>query len=136
MPEAGTKRCVVAYAARERQYLWTVDLPAEATVAEALEAARRLATDTPTPQSGTDAGALERPGAGATAAGTDSAGMERAGRDEVPWDTAPVGIFGEPCDRQTVPVDGDRVEIYRPLRSDPRERRRDRVRRDRRSKAG
>jgi putative ubiquitin-RnfH superfamily antitoxin RatB of RatAB toxin-antitoxin module len=35
-----------------------------------------------------------------------------------------------------VPGDGDRIEIYRPLRSDPRQRRRERVRRDRRAKRG
>jgi hypothetical protein len=52
----------------------------------------------------------------------------------VPWDTAPVGIFGEPRERQDVPADGDRIEIYRPLLSDPRQRRREKVRRDRRAK--
>jgi putative ubiquitin-RnfH superfamily antitoxin RatB of RatAB toxin-antitoxin module len=52
----------------------------------------------------------------------------------VPWDAAPVGIFGEPRERQDVPADGDRIEIYRPLRSDPRQRRREKVRRDRRAK--
>jgi uncharacterized protein len=108
MREGGIKQCVVAYATREHQYLWTVDLPNDATVADALEAARGLA-------------------ARLTTRGTS---------EEIPWDTAPVGIFGEPCDRQAIPGDGDRIEIYRPLRSDPRERRRERVRRDRRSKQG
>jgi len=37
------KRCVVAYALRERQYLWSVELPQDATVAQAIEAARALA---------------------------------------------------------------------------------------------
>jgi uncharacterized protein len=109
MREGGIKQCVVAYATREHQYLWTVDLPKNATVADALEAARGLAASTLT---------------------------TRGTRKEIPWDTAPVGIFGEPCDRRAIPADGDRVEIYRPLRSDPRERRRERVRRDRRSKHG
>jgi len=36
-------RCVVAYATRERQYLWSIELPARATIAEALTAARRIA---------------------------------------------------------------------------------------------
>lgn len=34
------KRCQVAYATRERQYLWTVELDAAASVADALAAAR------------------------------------------------------------------------------------------------
>ena len=106
MREGDIKQCVVAYATREHQYLWSVDLPKNATVADALEAARGLALTT------------------------------RGAREEIPWNTAPVGIFGEPCDRQAIPGDGDRIEIYRPLRSDPRERRRERVRRDRRSKQG
>ena len=112
MSQAGTKRCVVAYATRERQYLWTVDLPEKATIAEALEVARGLAAAT-----------LTTPGT-------------RRELEEVPWDSAPVGIFGELRDRPDVPADGDRIEIYRPLRSDPRQRRRERVRRDRRAKQG
>lgn len=109
MREGGIKQCVVAYATREHQYLWTVDVPKNATVADALQAARGLAS-------------------GLTTRGTSGE------IKEIPWDTAPVGIFGEPCDRQAIPRDGDRIELYRPLRSDPRERRRERVRRDRRSK--
>ena len=112
MSEEGTKRCVVAYATREHQYLWTVDLPVRATIADALEVAQGLAAATLT-----------------TAA-------TRQDLQEVPWDAAPVGIFGEPRERQDVPADGDRIEIYRPLRSDPRQRRREKVRRDRRAKRG
>jgi putative ubiquitin-RnfH superfamily antitoxin RatB of RatAB toxin-antitoxin module len=83
------KRCVVAFASATRQYLWAVILPAEATIAEAIEAARRQA-----PQA------------------------------QVPWDTAPVGVFGEPRTRADRPADGDRIELYRPLREDPKARRR------------
>src|SRR5581483_10669219 len=108
MPEAGIKRCVVAYATRDHQYLWTVDLPEAATIADALNIARGLAASTRTTR------------------GT------RAEVEGVPWDTAPVGIYGEIRDRQDVPHDGDRIELYRPLQSDPRERRRERVRKDRR----
>jgi len=108
MPEAGIKRCVVAYATRDHQYLWTVDLPEAATIADALSTARGLAAST------------------LTTRGTHT---ELA---EVPWDTAPVGIYGHLRDRQDVPDDGDRIELYRPLHSDPRERRRERVRKDRR----
>jgi uncharacterized protein len=112
MSEEGTKRCVVAYATREHHYLWTVDLHEGATIADALEVARGLAAATLT-----------------TAA-------TRLELQEVPWDTAPVGIFGEPRNRQDIPGDGDRIEIYRPLRSDPRQRRREKVRRARRAKQG
>jgi uncharacterized protein len=94
-------RCVVAYATREQQLLWTVDLPAPATIADALTAARRT--------------------------------MDR---DDIPWDTAPVGIFGEPRTRSDPLRDGDRVELYRPLQADPRVRRREGVRKDRRAKRG
>ena len=52
---------------------------------------------------------------------TQSAGID------VPWE-ADVGIFGELCDRAAVPRDGDRIEIYRPLKLDPKESRRERAR--------
>jgi putative ubiquitin-RnfH superfamily antitoxin RatB of RatAB toxin-antitoxin module len=110
MSEADTKRCVVAYATLQHQYLWTVDLPEGATVADALSTARGLAAETRTTR------------------GT------RQELQEIPWETAPVGIFGLPCDRRAVPDDGDRIEIYRALHSDPRERRRERVRHERRAK--
>ena len=99
MGEAGTKRCIVAYATRDHQYLWTVDLSGTATIADALNIACGLAASTP---------------------------------EDLPWETAPVGICGEIRDRHDVPEDGDRIELYRPLQSDPRERRRERVRKDRR----
>jgi len=88
----------VAYATRERQYLWAVDVSPDATIAEAIEAARQLADE-----------------------------------PDVPWDTAPVGIFGEPLDRSDLPVEGDRVELYRPLANDPRDRRRASVQKQRKS---
>jgi hypothetical protein len=83
------KHCVVAYADRAHQYLWPVALPAEATIAAAIDAARRQAPDV-----------------------------------DVPWDSAPVGIFGEPRNRTDLPADGDRIELYRPLHDDPKARRR------------
>ena len=85
------KRCTVAYATPERQWLWVVTLPDSATVADALEQARAQA-----------------------------AGLE------VPWN-ADVGVFGELCDRAAVPREGDRIEIYRPLKADPKESRRERA---------
>lgn len=35
-----------------------------------------------------------------------------------------IGIFGRPCSPEQVLKDGDRVEIYRPLKADPKEVRR------------
>ena len=99
MSDSGRKRCVVAYATRERQYLWAVDVPSDATIAEVLEAARQLADE-----------------------------------PDVPWESAPVGIFGELRERSDCPAAGDRVEIYRPLATDPRERRRTTVQRQRKER--
>lgn len=91
MNVTSTKCCTVVFALPDRQWLWPLALPREATVADALRAAREL-----------------------------------AGSAEVPWD-ADVGIFGETCERSAVPRDGDRIEIYRPLTSDPKESRRARA---------
>jgi putative ubiquitin-RnfH superfamily antitoxin RatB of RatAB toxin-antitoxin module len=44
------------------------------------------------------------------------------------WSKAAVGIWGQPCKRSTVPAAGDRIELYRPLGLDPRQRRRQRAR--------
>jgi uncharacterized protein len=99
--EAGGKRCTVAYATPARQYLWTLELPISATIGEALAAARARAA------------AQEDQGAA------------------IPWDSAPVGVFGEPRSRGDGFSDGDRIELYRPLGKDPRERRRERVERER-----
>jgi putative ubiquitin-RnfH superfamily antitoxin RatB of RatAB toxin-antitoxin module len=43
------------------------------------------------------------------------------------WDDAAAGIFGQVRERHFVPLDGDRIELYRPLLIDPRQRRRDRA---------
>jgi len=91
MPTLRQKKCLVAYASATRQYLWPVVLPAQATIAEAIAAARRQA---------------------------------EAEDLDVPWDSAPVGVFGEPRNRADLAADGDRIELYRPLRDDPKARRR------------
>ncbi len=62
--------------------------------------------------------------AGATIADAIESARCQAQDPDIPWDSAPVGIFGEPRSRTDVPADGDRIEIYRPLRDDPRARRR------------
>ena len=54
-----------------------------------------------------------------------------AGVPDIPWDTAPVGIFGESRTRTDVPQHGDRIELYRALKVDPRQRRREQVQRER-----
>ena len=92
-----TKRCEVAYGTRDRQYLWRIEVPEDASVQEVLAAARDV-----------------------------------AGGVAVPWEEASVGIFGEPCSRTDIPRDGDRIELYRPLVQDPKQARRDRVRKLRR----
>lgn len=101
---AGRKRCTVAFATRERQFLFRVELPVDACIAEALAAARALA-----------------------------ASAQLAA--EIPWDSGSVGVFGELRTRSDPCADGDRIELYRPLERDPRERRRERVQRERRSGA-
>ena len=63
---------------------------------------------------------------GATVADALAAARLLAEGVEVSWE-ADVGIFGELCGRDAVPRDGDRIEILRPLRSDPKESRRARA---------
>lgn len=46
------KRCLVVFALPERQWLWPVDLPEAATVAEALDAARAQAPGVEAPWDG------------------------------------------------------------------------------------
>lgn len=41
---------------------------------------------------------------------------------------AGIGVFGQPVESDTRLRDGDRVELYRPLRIDPKQSRRNRVR--------
>jgi uncharacterized protein len=43
------------------------------------------------------------------------------------WEHAATGIYGRAYPREHVPVHGDRIELYRPLRLDPREKRRARA---------
>jgi uncharacterized protein len=73
---------------------------------------------------------------GASIAEALAAARAQAGPEadaEVPWDSAAVGIFGELRARSAPCADGDRIELYRPLRHDPRASRRERVQRERRS---
>jgi putative ubiquitin-RnfH superfamily antitoxin RatB of RatAB toxin-antitoxin module len=45
----------------------------------------------------------------------------------LPLDEMPAGIWGKAVDRATSVREGDRVELYRPLLTDPREARRQRA---------
>lgn len=92
------KRCTVAYALADAQWLWPLELPPDATVADALRAAREAAG---------------LPGS--------------AGAPDIDWESATVGIHGVACARERQFADGDRIEIYRPLAVDPRAARRRRV---------
>ena len=46
----------------------------------------------------------------------------------VDWEGGTVGLWGRRCDRGAIPRDGDRIELYRALAADPRQRRRQRMR--------
>lgn len=46
-----------------------------------------------------------------------------------------VGIFSRPVPHDTVLREGDRIEVYRPLKVDPRDRRRQQVEEERRQSA-
>jgi uncharacterized protein len=86
-------RVEVVYARREGANVVTVQLPAGATVRDALAAA----------------------------------GFATRYRD--------VGVYGKRVRADAPLADGDRVEIYRPLLLDPKERRRQRAAKNRRSRA-
>jgi hypothetical protein len=51
----------------------------------------------------------------------------------IDWEGATIGVWGVRCERHSVPRDGDRIEVYRPLATDPRDRRRLKARATRRS---
>jgi hypothetical protein len=59
--------------------------------------------------------------------------QERQIEAAVDWESAAIGMWGVRCERQRVPRDGDRIEVYRSLSADPRHRRRLRARAARRS---
>lgn len=82
-------RVEVAYALPERQMILALEVPAGATVREAIEAS----------------GILSR-------------------FAEIDLERNRVGIFSKPVSPEQVLQEGDRVEIYRPLKADPKEVRR------------
>lgn len=101
MTSAPILRCCVVHALPGDEFVLQLELPPGATVGMALAEAR-----------------------------SRCARLETARVAAIDW-TGPVGVFGERCgpDRPLEP--GDRIEIYRALRSDPRESRRRRARQTR-----
>jgi putative ubiquitin-RnfH superfamily antitoxin RatB of RatAB toxin-antitoxin module len=92
------KRCSVACDTPTGILQCELELPDEATMELALQAARRALGD----------------------AATD-------------WEHAVAGIYGQVHGRDIVPLDGDRIEVYRPLLIDARAQRRVRAARATRS---
>jgi putative ubiquitin-RnfH superfamily antitoxin RatB of RatAB toxin-antitoxin module len=60
----------------------------------------------------------------ATIADALAAARLKLGAAAVDWDHAATGIYGQLYRRDHVPSEGDRIELYRPLKIDPRARRR------------
>lgn len=71
--------------------------------------------------------ALELP-AGATVADALRAARVAARAPQLDLESARFGIWSRPCERDTPLRDGDRVEVYRALRADPKSLRRERAR--------
>ncbi len=101
MTAPASKHCLVAADSEQGVRICELVMPAGASVAEVLAAARSLLGD---------------------------AGIE--------WDPPLVGVWGRRCALSEVPADGDRIELYRRLSSEPRERRRLQVQRARRRASG
>ena len=57
---------------------------------------------------------------------------EEDGAAAIPWDEAAVGVFGQVRRRTDPCADGERIELYRALKLDPRRQRRERLQRARR----
>jgi putative ubiquitin-RnfH superfamily antitoxin RatB of RatAB toxin-antitoxin module len=87
-----SKHCQVLCDTPEGVLRCELELPDEATIAVALEAARTT-----------------------------------LGEAAADWQCAVTGIYGRIYPRTHVPIDGDRIELYRALRIDPREARRARA---------
>jgi uncharacterized protein len=87
------KRCTIACDAPAGVQVCELILPDDATVDDALTAARAV-----------------------------------LGEQSIDWSLAGTGIFGRLRPREHRWVDGDRIEIYRPLQVDPRASRRARAR--------
>jgi putative ubiquitin-RnfH superfamily antitoxin RatB of RatAB toxin-antitoxin module len=56
-----------------------------------------------------------------------SAARSQLGDAAADWEHAVTGIYGRVRGREYIPADGDRIELYQPLRIDPRASRRARA---------
>ena len=63
----------------------------------------------------------------ATIAAALGAARRLLGDAAADWERGAIGIYGVLCGREFVPADGDRIELYRPVRIDPRASRRARA---------
>jgi putative ubiquitin-RnfH superfamily antitoxin RatB of RatAB toxin-antitoxin module len=63
----------------------------------------------------------------ATIAVALSAARRVLGASVADWEHAATGIYGRVYSRSHIPAHGDRIELYRPLKLDPRAKRRARV---------
>jgi putative ubiquitin-RnfH superfamily antitoxin RatB of RatAB toxin-antitoxin module len=63
----------------------------------------------------------------ATIAAALSGARRVLGERAADWEHAATGIYGRVYSRAHVPAHGDRIELYRPLKLDPRAKRRARV---------
>jgi putative ubiquitin-RnfH superfamily antitoxin RatB of RatAB toxin-antitoxin module len=70
--------------------------------------------------------------AGATVSEALREARGQLGGEAIDWDGARCGIWGRVCARSAALSDGDRIELYRELPQDPRQRRRANVQRERR----
>ncbi len=95
-----TMTVLVAYALPEQQWVESVSVSRGATVQQVLDAARSIPP------------------------------FDGANPDvRIDLDAVPTGVWGEPCDRDRVLREGDRVELYRPLAVDPMTARREAAKR-------
>jgi putative ubiquitin-RnfH superfamily antitoxin RatB of RatAB toxin-antitoxin module len=72
----------------------------------------------------------------ATVAEALAAARALLGDSGIAWDSVQAGLWGRRCALSEVPLMGDRIEIYRALITEPRERRRLQVQRARRRAGG
>jgi len=68
---------------------------------------------------------LDTPASAAVA--LQASGLDRTYRERVGEDTPPLGVYGRKIKPDYLLKSGDRLEIYRPLTADPRQRRRARA---------
>ncbi len=95
---ARSLRCSVVYAVPGGEWSVELEMPGGATLAQAVDCARRAHSS----------GITQQP-------------------LNIDWSGATIGVWGEVRPRETPLRDGDRIEIYRPLSLDPKQGRRQRA---------